>query len=203
MMKNNNNNYSPPFYIFPDNKNNVVEFNKHSLNFQNFTAKLLVDGKEKDFLVEFAVPFQDFSKFINIINLDLDVIKLMKLDPRLALMKEEGKTESLNPKVTHLLKDKAAIYMFINRVTKKIYIGKTLNLETRLKTYRNVEALKKVPNSKICRDLLKFGFHNFSFTIVEHCAKEDLNIREQLYIEVFKPQYNIRKIVAKNKTKTQ
>ena len=95
------------------------------------------------------------------------------------------------------IKDKTAIYMFINRINKKFYIGKATCLQTRLKAYFEPEKIKNYQNSKIYREMVKFGLSNFSFTILEYCSKADLNTREQLYINAFKPQYNIRKIVSK------
>jgi group I intron endonuclease len=87
--------------------------------------------------------------------------------------------------------------MFTNNVNKKIYIGKTTRLNERIKNYSDSHWLKKSLNSKISRAIIKFGAHNFSFSIIETCSKESLNAKKQFYIDTFKPQYNIRKIVHK------
>lgn len=92
--------------------------------------------------------------------------------------------------------DKAGIYMITNKVTKKKYIGYSIELRGRFFSYfskRFLEANKG--SSLIYRSLLKFGFENFSLTILEYCSIEDLQIRKQYFIDVFKPSLNIRKDV--------
>lgn len=53
-------------------------------------------------------------------------------------------------------------------------------------------------SSNIYRALLKFGLQNFSLSILELCDEKDLGHREQHFINLIKPQYNIRKTVAKS-----
>lgn len=43
----------------------------------------------------------------------------------------------------------------------------------------------------IYKSLLKNGYSNFSLTILEYCDKKDLIKREQYYIDLLKPEYNI------------
>jgi group I intron endonuclease len=45
----------------------------------------------------------------------------------------------------------------------------------------------------ICRALLKRGYSNFNLEILEYCDSKDLIIREQYYIDLLKPEYNILK----------
>jgi excinuclease UvrABC nuclease subunit len=93
-----------------------------------------------------------------------------------------------------LIKGKTGIYLFINKVNKKKYVGKAKNLQDRLRDYTNKNSLTKaISSSMFARALLKFGENNFSFSIIEHCSTENLNKREQFYIKLLKPQYNIRK----------
>jgi hypothetical protein len=120
-----------------------------------------------------------FEKLVERVNFNQAL--LMKLDD----YNGYGLHESLN---------QPGIYMFINRVNKKIYIGKATNLKQRLRSYTDVKSLTKAaPSSMIARSILKFGMENFSYTIIEHCEKELLNKRERFYIFTFKPHYNIRK----------
>lgn len=107
-----------------------------------------------------------------------------------------------NPEYSAFFKNKPAIYLIQNKITKKNYIGKSNNLHDRLANYCNVSYLfNKRASSNIYRAILKFGYQNFSFTILEHCEEKDLNKREQYYIDIIKPQYNIRKIVHSDKKK--
>jgi group I intron endonuclease len=46
------------------------------------------------------------------------------------------------------------------------------------------------------RALLKYGFSNFSLEILEYCNLKDLLIREQYYLDILKPEYNIVKIAG-------
>lgn len=97
--------------------------------------------------------------------------------------------------------NKAAIYLIQNKITKKKYIGKTNNLYDRLSNYCDVNYIfNKKASSSIYRSILKFGYQNFSFTILEHCEGKDLSKREQYFINLLKPQYNIRKVVYIDKT---
>ena len=93
--------------------------------------------------------------------------------------------------------NKAGIYMFTNRITKKNYIGKSSDLKSRFINYYSERFLEiNKGGSLIYRQLLKFGFENFSLTILEYCPSDDLLSREQYFINVFKPLLNIKKEVA-------
>ena len=43
----------------------------------------------------------------------------------------------------------------------------------------------------ICRALRKYGHSNFRLEILEYCAKSDTISREQYYLDLLKPEYNI------------
>ena len=43
----------------------------------------------------------------------------------------------------------------------------------------------------ICKALLKDGYSNFSFSILEYCEPNKCLDREQYYIDLLKPSYNI------------
>jgi group I intron endonuclease len=44
--------------------------------------------------------------------------------------------------------------------------------------------------------LLKHGYLNFSLDILEYCEPDVLISREQYYIDIFNPKYNILKIAG-------
>jgi hypothetical protein len=46
------------------------------------------------------------------------------------------------------------------------------------------------------RALLKYGFSNFSLEILEYCNYEDLLKKEQYYLDILKPEYNIVEIAG-------
>jgi len=97
-----------------------------------------------------------------------------------------------------LLEKRPAIYLFYNKVSKKIYIGQTKNLHGRIKEYGNSRHLYYHRSSTIARMIRNFGWNNFSFTILEHCDINKLREREQFYINLYKPQYNIRTLTHKS-----
>lgn len=97
-------------------------------------------------------------------------------------------------------KDKSGIYMFTNKLTNDIYIGQSINLANRFKNYFNISYLKHKDSLVISRALIKYGFSNFSITILEYCEISDLVTREQYYFDILKPKYNTLKIAGSSLT---
>ncbi len=67
-------------------------------------------------------------------------------------------------------------------------------------TYFSLRSLAK-SNSSIDRALLKYGFSNFRLEILEYCELKDVLKREQHYLDISKPQYNIATIAVRKKIK--
>ena len=44
--------------------------------------------------------------------------------------------------------------------------------------------------------LLKYGYSKFSLEILEYCSPEIVIEREQYYIDLYKPEYNILKVAG-------
>jgi group I intron endonuclease len=91
-------------------------------------------------------------------------------------------------------KGKVGIYRWNNLITGSSYIGSAIDLTRRLRDYFSLNFLEKeilVNNSIIYRALLKYGYSNFSLEILEYCEIDILIKREQYYIDLFKPDYNI------------
>lgn len=94
---------------------------------------------------------------------------------------------------------KSGIYKWNNLITGKFYIGSAINLTKRLRDYYLPERLnKKLLKSKslIYSSILKYGYANFSLEILEYCEPYSLIEREQYYINLLKPTYNICKIAG-------
>lgn len=96
-------------------------------------------------------------------------------------------------------KGKSGIYMLTNNITKKIYIGQSSDLSNRFKNYFNFSYISSKANLPINRALIKYGYFNFSLSILEYCNKSDLFTREQFYFDKLNPQYNILKIAGSSK----
>lgn len=98
-----------------------------------------------------------------------------------------------------ILKDnagKAGIYMLTNKLTGDIYVGQSIDLRKRFLNYFNLTYLSIRNELIICRAIIKYGYSNFSITILEYCDKCDLDIREQHYFDTLNPKYNIQKIAG-------
>jgi hypothetical protein len=93
-------------------------------------------------------------------------------------------------------KSKSGIYMLTNNITKKIYIGQSSDLSNRFKNYFNISYINSKASLTINRALIKYGYSNFSLSILEYCDKSDLLTREQFYFDKLNPEYNILKIAG-------
>jgi len=92
----------------------------------------------------------------------------------------------------------SGIYCIINIKNGKQYIGSSKNIRTRL--YNHFYTLKKL---KHCNILLQNSWNNntendFNFYILEKCEENKLISREQFYIDILKPLYNITLEVDRN-----
>nr|YP_010121859.1 GIY-YIG endonuclease [Monilinia fructicola]QRF72235.1 GIY-YIG endonuclease [Monilinia fructicola]QYB19426.1 GIY-YIG endonuclease [Monilinia fructicola]QYB19487.1 GIY-YIG endonuclease [Monilinia fructicola]QYB19549.1 GIY-YIG endonuclease [Monilinia fructicola]QYB19611.1 GIY-YIG endonuclease [Monilinia fructicola] len=94
---------------------------------------------------------------------------------------------------------KSGIYLITNIQSGDFYVGQAGDLAKRFKDYTNPSYLTRITdevNSIIGRALKKYGYSNFSFTVLEYCNISDLNTREQYYFDVLNPVYNILKKVG-------
>jgi group I intron endonuclease len=93
-------------------------------------------------------------------------------------------------------KGKSGIYMITNKLTNEKYIGQSIDLSNRFKHYFNLSYIKSKDSFRISRALIKYGYLNFSVTILEYCDKSELLVKEQYYFDKFNPEYNILKIAG-------
>lgn len=91
-------------------------------------------------------------------------------------------------------KGKSGIYRWNNLITGMSYVGSAVDLSRRLRDYFSLKFLEKEilkNNSIIYRALLKYGYENFSLEIIEYCDKISVINKEQYYIDLLKPEYNL------------
>ena len=96
-------------------------------------------------------------------------------------------------------RNKSGIYRWNNLITDKSYIGSSISLGGRFSNYYSLAFLKnriKKGSSIIYNSLLKYGYNKFSLDILEYCEPSVLIKREQYYIDILKPEYNISKIAG-------
>jgi group I intron endonuclease len=73
-------------------------------------------------------------------------------------------------------------------------VGSSISLGNTFSVYYSLSTLKREANGSIIiyRALLKHGYSNFSLDIIEYCEPSLLIKREQYYIDILKPEYNIK-----------
>lgn len=92
-----------------------------------------------------------------------------------------------------ILKDnlsKSGIYRWVHIDSGRSYIGSSINLAKRLSSYYSISALIKT-NNIISKALLKYGYSSFSLEILEYCTPIECLEREQYYLDLLKPEFNI------------
>jgi len=64
-------------------------------------------------------------------------------------------------------KNKSGIYMWTNRINDQKYVGSAQNISQRFYQYSNSNHLERNTSMPICRALLKHGYKNLYFQIIE------------------------------------
>jgi len=85
---------------------------------------------------------------------------------------------------------KSGVYRWVNQVNGKSYIGSAVNLSIRLRNYFNINYLL-LHNMRIYKALLKYGHSKFDLEILEYCEPTQCIEREQYFMDLFHPHYNI------------
>jgi group I intron endonuclease len=116
---------------------------------------------------------------------------------KLELKPEWNKDGAPSNHYLRLIKNKPGIFMFTSNITKKRFIGESSNLLKRFLNYSSKSWLEKKQNSMIQKAMRKQGLHNFSISIIEYCKTSQLRSKKQYFINVLKPQLNIRKSICK------
>jgi group I intron endonuclease len=81
------------------------------------------------------------------------------------------------------------IYYYKNLINGKIYVGQSIDLKRRIRQhersfrFKNEDELDNKDAVLLWRAVNKYGRNNFSFEILETCTEEELNRREEFYIE--------------------
>jgi len=102
-------------------------------------------------------------------------------------------------------KDKAGIYLWTHKESGKQYVGSSINLRNRFRSYYSINYLNHIKNRNmiITKVLLKYGYSAFSLSILEYInitglSKEEQKKlilgREQYYLDLMKSEdYNVLK----------
>jgi group I intron endonuclease len=96
-------------------------------------------------------------------------------------------------------RNKSGVFRLVNKVNGKSYVGSSISLSNTFSIYYSLSSLKRKKGSIIIyRALLKYGYSNFSLDIIEYCEPDVLIKREQYYVVLLKPEYNIRTVSSKS-----
>jgi group I intron endonuclease len=89
------------------------------------------------------------------------------------------------------------VYKIINLVNHFTYVGSSVNLRRREKSHFKCLKLNKHVNKHLQNSYNKYGENSFAFEILE-CVIDVAKLieREQYYIDVLNPEYNICKIAG-------
>jgi GIY-YIG catalytic domain len=109
------------------------------------------------------------------------------------------------------IKNKTGIYQLVNLINGKTYVGSSIDLNRRLKEYLNplyINRNLKKGNSAIMNALLKYGNIKFGIRFLEiieldpKLSKSEIKsiilTKEQYYINLIKPEYNINFTAGSN-----
>lgn len=94
---------------------------------------------------------------------------------------------------------KSGVYRWVNTLTGDTYVGSAVSLSKRFSVYYSTKSVKEVlsrSRSKILSALLKYDYSAFRLEILEYCEPSQTIIREQYYLDLLKPEYNILRIAS-------
>ncbi len=84
------------------------------------------------------------------------------------------------------------IYTITNTKTGKIYVGQSSNIENRWSMHKNQLNGRSHSNYKLLKDWCKYGPDTFVFEVVEEVFVEDINEKEEFWIDSFEGHvYNL------------
>jgi len=87
---------------------------------------------------------------------------------------------------------KSGIYGLINKANGNSYVGSSVNLGKRFSNYYSFKYITDPKRNMIIhKALIKHGYSAFSLVVMEYCETTNIISREQYYIDLLKPKYNI------------
>ncbi len=91
--------------------------------------------------------------------------------------------------------ENSGVYCLVNQINAHTYVGSSINLARRMRSYLNNAFLKSKQNANmpITKALLKYDQLNFTLLILEYVEPEFLTTRETFYITNILPHYNVLK----------
>lgn len=82
------------------------------------------------------------------------------------------------------------IYKITNNINNKCYIGQSIEIEHRFQEHKKLYNWKREKNKILYQAFQKYGIENFTFEIIETCKKEELDKKEQYWINFYNSYKN-------------
>ncbi|KAI9708686.1 MAG: hypothetical protein M1812_007924 [Candelaria pacifica] len=89
----------------------------------------------------------------------------------------------------------SGVYALVNKINGKSYIGSAVNLYNRILDYQQQAYLVKKSTLVIVQAIQKYGFNSFGIYLLEYTSLSDLRAAEQSWLDFYKPEYNMLKLV--------
>lgn len=86
---------------------------------------------------------------------------------------------------------RSGIYLITSNAKDRRYVGSAVDLNNRIRGHRNGLKRNKHNNKYMQRHVTKYGIDDLKFTILEFCNKDQLIEREQHYIDLLSPEFNL------------
>lgn len=79
------------------------------------------------------------------------------------------------------------IYKIENTINHLVYIGQSVDIQNRFNEHKLIpfRTWRDTYNYPLYQDMKKYGIDKFTFTVLEECPKENLNEKEQYYIQKY------------------
>ena len=134
-----------------------------------------------------------------------NVYSVLNLKNTRAFSTDGDNSNNINPAVVYdnadiqkelILKDnqrKAGVSRWVNKASDKSYVGSSTMLHIRFLQYFSLAHLNRYGSMAINKALLKYGYSGFKLEILEYCEPSNCIDREQYYLDLLKPEYNILK----------
>lgn len=109
-----------------------------------------------------------------------------------------------------MIMKKSGIYKIENIITNDCYVGSAISIKDRFRRHKKDLRKGKHHSVILLRSWIKYGEKAFVFSVLEECTNLQLAERENYYISLLKPAYNIcpiaysqvgRKLSAEHKEK--
>lgn len=85
---------------------------------------------------------------------------------------------------------KIGIYKYENKLNHQVYIGQSINIEKRYAQHLYDAKYRPERGTGIDKAIHKYGIENFDFSIIEECTQEELDEKEQKWIEFYDSYHN-------------